>query len=106
MQWVINAFDSGIFPMRTVNFAAAAAAAADDDDNEDDDDYIYDDEFYPKGALTPAPKTPGTPPIILEPPHEDQLKEEELKHYLQNNCCRYYQYCLHKYKLVIHLKIC
>ena len=58
-QWVINAFESGIFPMRGVH-------------HDDDYHYIYDDEFYLKEISTP--KKPGTPitqappPVALDPP--------------------------------------
>ena len=54
-QLVINAFENGIFSMKTAN-------AVDDVDYH----YIYDDELYPKGTLTP--KTPATPPVILAYP--------------------------------------
>ena len=54
-KWDINSFESGIFPMRTVN-------AADMDDYH----YIFDNELRSEGTLTP--KILATPPIILDPP--------------------------------------
>lgn len=54
-QWVINAFESGIFPTKTVNVF-----------DDVDVDYFYDGELYPEGILTT--KIPATPPIILDPP--------------------------------------
>ena len=52
-QWVINAFESGLFPMKNMDITD------DDDDDDDDDDYfIYDDEFYttnPSPILGPSP---------------------------------------------------
>ena len=45
--WVINVFESGIFPMASVN-----------DVGDDNDHYICDDELYSKGNLTP--KTSAT----------------------------------------------
>lgn len=51
------------------------AVNANDDDDYDYDHFIYDDELYPKGTLTPkTPKTPGTtgtpgtPLVIIDSP--------------------------------------
>ena len=57
--WVIDAFESGLFPMKAINVAAAAAA-------DDDDPFTYGDEFYLEQTL--IPRNPTTPPVILDPP--------------------------------------
>ena len=55
-QWVNNPFESRIFLVGNMSII----------DNEDF--FIYDNELYPKTALTPrTPRTPITPAVILDP---------------------------------------
>ena len=65
-QWVINAFESGIFPTKTVNVF-----------DDVDVDYFYDGELYPEGILTT--KIPATPPIILDPPPGSWTQRKGIK---------------------------
>ena len=57
--WVINTFENGIYPMRSVN------------DDHDDNGYIFDDELYLKGIQTTktlgTPRTSTTSPEMLSP---------------------------------------
>ena len=66
-KWVINVFESRVFPMRGVNI----------DDGDYDYPYIYGDDilylwWYTKVIPIPrtqgAPRTPTTTPVILESP--------------------------------------
>lgn len=91
-QWVINAFRSGIFPMKTVNIV--------NDDN--NDHYTYVDEMYPKGTLTP--RIPAALSVIVDPPW-GSTKGKELKYCLQRKSCKDCRCCLHKYKLAMPLII-
>ena len=58
-QWVNNPFESGIFPVRNMSIS------------DDEDFFIYDNELYPKIALTPRtlgnPETAIAPAVILDP---------------------------------------
>lgn len=92
-QWVINTFESKIFPLSSVNVF----------NDDDDDHYIYNDELCHKGTLTP--RTPVTPPIILDPPARGSTQAKRSKIYPQNKCCTDYWYCSYKYMLGTLMKI-